>query len=67
MASVGDQDRVIQLWETKTWQERGRFEGHRDQVRALAFSPDGRLLVSASTDATGLVWDVGQAGKGAGR
>jgi WD40 repeat protein len=52
-------DGVIRVWETKSWQERGRFAGHGDGVRSLAFSADGRLLVSGSADdATGLVWDV---------
>jgi RNA polymerase sigma factor (sigma-70 family) len=61
-------DGVIRLWETKSWQERGRFAGQGDGVQALAFSADGRLLVSGSVDnATGLVWDVGQAGKAARR
>jgi RNA polymerase sigma factor (sigma-70 family) len=63
LASVGYNDRVIRLYETKTWEERGRFEGHRDAISVLAFTADGRRLVSGSTDATGLVWDVGAAAR----
>ncbi|KAK4870121.1 hypothetical protein LT330_005175 [Penicillium expansum] len=33
------------------------FEGHSDEVRSVAFSPDGRLLVSGS-DTIIRVWDV---------
>lgn len=32
--------------------------GHTDEVTQIAFSPDGALLVSGSTDRTGGVWDV---------
>jgi WD40 repeat protein len=57
-------DGVIRLWETKSWQERGRFAGHGNGVQALAFSADGRLLVSGNADdATGLVWDVAAAAR----
>ncbi len=32
------------------------LRGHRDQVEAIAFSPDGRQLVSASDDGSLIVW-----------
>jgi WD40 repeat protein len=34
------------------------FTGHERDVSALAFSPDGRQLVSCSFDGTALVWDM---------
>ena len=39
-----------------------RFEGHSRPVTALAFSKDGAMLASASSDTTILVWDL-KAGK----
>ncbi len=49
-------DRSIRVWEIKTGQESGKFDGHEAAVRCFAFTPDGRYLVSGSADATVRVW-----------
>ncbi|KIJ08040.1 hypothetical protein PAXINDRAFT_173117 [Paxillus involutus ATCC 200175] len=39
------------------------LEGHTGAVTGLAFFPDGRRLVSSSTDRTLIIWDVSSTGK----
>jgi WD40 repeat protein len=54
------------LWETATGHERCRLHGHTRQIRAIAFSPDGRLIATAATEETILLWDAAT-GKEVGR
>jgi WD40 repeat protein len=49
-AAVHTQDRQIGLWEVATGREVGRLEGHLGIVRAMAFSPDGRILATGADD-----------------
>jgi WD40 repeat protein len=35
-----------------------RFEGHSAQIYSVAFSPDGKLAISGSSDTTAIIWDV---------
>lgn len=49
----------VHLWETATGKERAVWYGHRGQVLQLAFSPDGRTVVTASSDGTARLWNAG--------
>jgi len=42
MRSPVDRIRTIRLWSLNSGRELQRYEGHTNEVRALAMSPDGR-------------------------
>ena len=44
MVTAGDS---VHFWDVATGAEQRTLKGHEDQVFAVAFSPDGKLLVSA--------------------
>ncbi len=54
----GRKDGSIRLWDIKTGKRVGVLEGHKHSVLGLAFTPDGKTLVSVSCDGTSRIWDV---------
>jgi WD40 repeat protein len=48
----------VELWDLISGKEVRRFDGHESYVSCLAFSRDGRLLVSGGTDKHICLWDV---------
>jgi len=51
-------DYSLRLLDTATGREIRRLAGHREVVADVAFSPDGKLILSGSTDLNVIVWDV---------
>jgi WD40 repeat protein len=51
-------DDIVHVWEVATGREIRTFRGHRAEIRALAFSSNGRRLASSSLDRTVLIWDL---------
>jgi WD40 repeat protein len=48
-----------QLWNVATRQPLGEpLKGHKFGVESVAFSPDGKLLTSGSSDNTIILWEV---------
>ena len=54
----GTLDAARRTWETAPWKELRVLRGHDRWVWAPVFSPDGRLLLTASLDTTARIWDV---------
>lgn len=61
LAAAGEQSDhtyAITIWEVASATPRAKFLAHRGSVMSLSFSPDSRLLASASMDRTVKLWAI---------
>lgn len=58
LAACGRREAKVHLWGVGEDQEHHLLINHREPVQAIAFSPDGRQLATASWDHTLCVWEV---------
>ena len=60
----GSRDKTIRVWDAQTGGQVGNpLRGHTDSVQSVAFSPDGRHIVSSPHDETIQVWDAQTGGQ----
>jgi WD40 repeat protein/tRNA A-37 threonylcarbamoyl transferase component Bud32 len=57
-SASGYEDPGIRIWDTATGKLRFKLDGHSAWVCKLAFSKDGRHLVSAAADQSIRIWDT---------
>ena len=48
----------IWIYDTRTGAEVTLLSGHQEDVQAIAYAPDGKMLASGSKDATVRLWDA---------
>jgi general transcriptional corepressor TUP1 len=58
LIAVGYSDNIVRLWDLRTRQPVERLVGHIVRVSSVAFTPDGKGLVSGSVDGTLKHWTL---------
>lgn len=58
LVAASSSNSIVYIWDVETGNRLETLRGHRDSVHSVAFTPDGKQLVSGSLDKTLKYWDV---------
>ncbi|MFT5856372.1 MAG: WD40 repeat protein/serine/threonine protein kinase [Verrucomicrobiales bacterium] len=55
---LADSENLVSLWDAASGELLSELSGHKQSVRSIAFTPDGRTLVTASDDGSLKFWNI---------
>ena len=58
LVAAGNLDAIVRIWDVATGALLEQLQGHKDSIYSVAFTFDGRGLVSGSLDKSVKYWDV---------
>ena len=58
MLATGCFDKTVRIWDVVSGELLQTFKEHKDEVRSIAFSPDGNMLASGGWEGTVFLWNV---------
>jgi eukaryotic-like serine/threonine-protein kinase len=59
LLASGGNDACVRIWDALTEEKEVVYEGHKDEVTVVAWSPDGKYIASGSRDKTIHIWQAG--------
>jgi WD40 repeat protein len=58
LAWAGERPEIVQLYDVESGKKGQQFKGHASPIESIAFSPDGKTLVTGGSDSTVRLWEV---------
>jgi WD40 repeat protein len=58
VVASGSKDASVRIWDVASGKQVRELNGHTEEVRAITFSPDGKLVATGSEDETIRLWSL---------
>ncbi|EFC43462.1 predicted protein [Naegleria gruberi] len=58
LVAAGSTDQLVRLYDLRTSSKVGKLRGHKDNIRCLKLTTDGKNCITGSTDGTVKYWDL---------